>query len=1173
MSERRWTPEQKNAIDARGMRVLVSAAAGSGKTSVLTERVKNILTDTDTPCGVNEILVVTFTRAAAGEMRDRIYKALKDASYNSPNSDYLRQQMLLLPTADICTIDSFCAKIVKENFAKADIPVDFSFLDDKELEELTNDAVEEVIDKLYEENDPAFIKLTSMFLGEKDDDKLSVIIKSLYKFSRSYPSPESYMNSVKAMFSPENEPNDTPWAEYIYKYLSLFSDFNYKRLMRCAEYVENYGGFTPTYLERFHKTAENLHLLKTLCDDRNWDGIVLCIKEGLIVAPKTINKGVNEYAKKVSTELFDDVKKDVSKLQALSLPTVEEHKKDCIILLPVVEKLCEAVSMLTETLEQKKKDRNSYSFDDILHKCIDLLVDFNGDSWSRTPIAENLRDKYKEILIDEYQDTNEAQNIIFEAISRDSNNLYCVGDVKQSIYKFRLASPELFMNLKRSLPDYDGKIHPSQINLDRNFRSRLGVTQIANSLFKTLMSEAVGEIDYNHREALVCGADYPNKATPDGEILCLDFSDSYPKEALLREADAVALYIKNLLKSGIKVSGKNGERPIECSDICVLLRNVKNRVNVYTDALKKYDIPSNAVVDGGIGENREIQLLSSFLKVINNPLLDIPLVSVMLSPVFGFTSDELSQIRIINKRNELYPCLCQYAKSNDKAKMFIEKLNLYRNISVSYPLNEFVRFLVKDTDILNIYSACEDGTYRKANIRSCIDFADKFTQNGRTGLSSFIRSLDSAMASGKLQTYAGVSSPVGVQFMTIHKSKGLEFPYVIVADCTDTFNKEDSRKNLKISRQTGVGLKIRDDEMFTTYDTVSSIATEKDILFGGASEELRVLYVAATRAKEHITFVCPIVKRSGLESRVKLNKHFSFNKEGKLHPFAVFRANSVSEWILSAFINHKDCKAINDLCSIEGFEMRDSEFSLDVSTELSEITEEKVLSGEIIAPVDYDLLEEIKSKTDYEYKYDTSSVLAKITASSTENNKNQRVYFAKRKPKFMSEDFTGADRGNAIHKFFEICDFHNASVDADSEKQRLVSDGKLTQEEANVIDKANVDAFFLSQIGQRILNANEVYKEYEFSYLKKAGELYNEIDDNLKDEEIVIQGKLDLAFIENDGIVLIDYKTDSITDEEKFKEIYLPQINIYTESLKECTGLNVKERYIYSFKLGKFISL
>ncbi len=1172
MSERKWTSSQLDAINAKGMRVLVSAAAGSGKTSVLTERVKNILTDTKNPCSVSEVLVVTFTRAAAGEMRDRINKALKDASQISPNSDYLRQQMLLLPTADISTIDSFCAKIVKDNFAKADISVDFTVLDDKELEEITDDAVNNVIDKLYEENDDSFIKLTSMFMGEKDDDTLATIIKRLYRFSRSYPSPEKYLTFVSQMFSADNEPNDTPWASYIYKYLHLFSDFHYKRLTKCAALIEDCGGFTPSYIERFIKTAENFKELLILCENKNWDGIVNKIKEGFIVAPYARNKDVNEYVKKLTSDVFDDTKKEVEKLNDLTLPLIFEHKEDCKLLMPIVNKLCEAVILLSRNLDETKKERNAYSFDDILHKCIDLLVEFTPNGWAPTPIANALREKYKEILIDEYQDTNQAQNIIFEAISRNCNNLYCVGDVKQSIYKFRLASPELFMSLKKTLPDYDGEKHPSQINLDRNFRSRLGVTQFSNCLFEAVMSEAVGEIDYNSKEFLVCGADYPVKSTPDAEILCLDYSDSYPIEALSRESEAVAAYIKNLLDSGVKVSEKNGQRPIESSDICILLRNVKNKANVYTDALKKLGIPSNAVLDGSISEYKEIQLISSFLKVINNPLLDIPLISVLFSPVFGFNSDELSEIRMINRSRELYPCLLKYAQTNDKAKHFIDKLNLYRNISVSYPVNEFVRFLIKDTDILNIYSAGADGDHRKNNIRGLIDFADKFSQNGRVGLGSFIRSLDSALESGKLQAYAGTGGAYGVQIMTIHKSKGLEFPYVIVADCSNSFNKRDSKNELRIARESGVGLKIRDDEKFTTYNTVSSVATEKDILFSSASEELRVLYVAATRAKEHITFVCPIVKRSGLESRVRLNKHFSF-ADGKLHPYAVFRANSPSEWLLSAFINHQDSKPIADLCGIENFSFNEYGFSIDVSTDIQRLTLESNSEEAEKGPVDFNLLNDIKSRIDYEYEYYCDGVLAKVTASSTENTKNKREFFAKKKPKFMSGEFTGADRGNAIHKFFEMCDFYNASVSPEYELTRLLNEEKLTKEEYDVIDISSVKAFFSSDIGKRILFSDNVMKEYEFSYLKKAGELYTEIPDHIKDEKIVVQGKLDLAFEEQDSIVLIDYKTDNMINEDKFREIYLPQINIYAESLKECTGKDVKERYIYSFKLNKFISL
>ncbi len=1169
----KWTSEQEKAIEARGMQVLVSAAAGSGKTKVLTERVKNILCDVDNPCSVSQVLVVTFTRAAAGEMRDRIYSALRSVSANTPNSDYLKQQMLLLPTADISTIDSFCSKIVKENFGKADISVDFSMLDDKELAQMTDDAVNDVLEYFYEENEPAFIKLTTMFLGEKNDDTLPEIIKKLYNFSRSYPSPEKYLNSLIEMFSPDNEPNDTPWADYVYKYIGLMADFHSKRLNRCVSLLEDCGGFTPLYLERFVKTGENFFQLKQLTDDRNWDGVVSKIKEGILVAPATRNSKVNEYLKSITASVFDDAKDDVGRLTELTLPTTDEHKADCVLLLPIVKKLCEAVNRLSEKLNEVKKEQNSYSFDDIIHKCIGLLVEFTDDGWVRTPVAESLRDKYKEILIDEFQDTNEAQNIIFQAISRDKENLYCVGDVKQSIYKFRLASPELFMDLKHRLSDYDGGLRPSQINLDRNFRSRLGVTEITNSIFKCLMTETVGEINYNEKESLVCGAKYFPKNTPDSEILAFDFSDSYAREAIEKEAENIAVYVDMLIKSKVLVQDGDNKRPIRSSDICILLRSTKNKVNKYSDALKNRGIPTNTVIDGDIGSNKEILLLSSFMKVINNPLIDVPLISVLFSPVFGFTADELAEIRMTKQSPDLYSCLCEYAITHPKAKRVIDKLNLYRNVSVSKPINEFVRFLVKDTDISNIYSACNDGAYRKGNVRSFIDFADKFTENGKTGLGSFIRSLDSAIDSKKMTTYAGSAAPVGVNIMTIHKSKGLEFPYVIVADCSSFFNKFDSKNQLKIARATGVGMKIRDDEDFTTYNTVSSIATEKDILFGGASEELRVLYVASTRAKEHITFVCSLVKGRSYASRVKLNKHFSIEKDGKLHPYAVYRANSFSEWIISALINHQDFKSICDKCEIEQNNFDNYNFSIDVNTSLPETVVESD-SKEEVAQVDYQLLRELESKLSYDMSADDSShILAKVTASSRENTTMQKTFFAKKKPKFMTKTFTGADRGNAIHKFLELCDFYSASKSCVEEKDRLLKEGKITQDEYNVVDSQSVNAFFNSTVGNRLLNSDKILKEYEFSFMKKAKDLYRDIPSSFTDEEIFIQGKLDCAFVEGDKAVLIDYKTDNITDENKYREIYLPQINIYAESLKQCTGCDVTERYIYSFKLKKFITI
>lgn len=1172
MSKTKWTPNQEQAIEARGMQVLVSAAAGSGKTAVLTERVKNIVTDIENPCHISEVLVVTFTRAAAGEMKDRIYKAINSACVGNPDADYLQEQLTCLPLADICTMDSFCSKVVKDNFTKAGVSLDFTLLDEKELDEMTAAALDNVLDKLYNEGSEGFMKLSSMLVSERNDDKLTDVIKELYRYSRSYPSPKHWLDSLQDAFSDEKEPNNTPWADVIYKHIRLFADCYYKRFMRVIATLEESGGFAPAYVERFSETARRLLDLISCVDSRNWDGMVTLIREGILFAPAARNSKVDGYVKDIANDAFNAFKKELEKIEELTLPLADEHKQDCRILYPMVEKLCEAVKLLEATLDEMKRERNAYSFDDILHKCINLLVEFNGDEWHRTAVADNLRLKYKEIFIDEYQDTNLAQNIIFEAISNDCRNLYCVGDVKQSIYKFRLASPQLFMKLRRELPEYDKLLHPSQITLDRNFRSRQGITEVTNHIFNTLMSEAVGEIDYNEKEKLVYGADYDQKPTPDVELMCLDYSECNSADALNQESEQVAQYIKRLLSSGIKVKTKTGEKALESSDICILLRSMKNKADVFAKALNDVGISANTVSDGDTSLSKEIQLLISFIRVVNNPLMDIPLISVLLSPVFGFSLDEIAEIRMIDRNVELYCCLEKYAESSQKAGAFLKKLQLYRNISASYPINEFVKFIVKDTDISNIYSATDEGASRSANIRGFVEFAEGFTGSGRTGLGAFVRYIDIAVNEKKLRAYGGTVSPEGVQIMSIHKSKGLEFPYVIVASCSSEFNKSDVNKPLKISRETGIGLKIRDDERFTTYNTLSSVAAEKDILYGGASEELRVLYVAATRAREHLTFVCSFKSRDGLKKSIRLNNHFSIDSEGKLHPYAVFKAKSMSEWLLTCFSQHVDGEIVCSLSEIKIPKSNISTYRMDVSPHVDYVVE-AIEDQEEQAPVEFGVLESLGEKSAFKYKYDCTGILAKRTASSTERHLDDRKYFAKRKPKFLGDSITGAERGTAIHKFLELCNFLSAFENLSKEKERLLELGKMTEEELSVIDEKTVSVFFKSDVIKRLLNSQKVFKEYKFSFLKKAGELYEGLSADVADEDIVVQGMLDLAFIENGEAVLIDYKTDNITNAEDFKAIYAPQLRIYSEALKECTGCTVKEKYIYSFKLKQFIEI
>ncbi len=1174
---KKWTENQLKAVEARGMQVLVSAAAGSGKTTVLTERVKNILSDSNNPCSVSEILVVTFTRAAATEMRDRIYEALREScSLGDGNSDYLRRQMMLLPTADICTIDSFCSKIVRENFSLADVGVDFRLLDEKDTAELMSEALQFVINELYEENDEAFRALTSMFLNERDDKLLGEVIETLYNYSRSYPSPDRWLNDLSEFFSEYKEPNDTVWADTIYKFLGMFSDFHYKRLMRCVALMEESGGFSSEYFRRFNATAERMMLLNQCVKAKNWDGLVQVIREGLVVKVPARNSKVDESLKKLTQDVFQELEDDVASLQKRALPTIAEHKEDARKLYPIVKKLCDSVNRLTLVLSQTKKELNAYSFDDILHKCIRLLINYNNDgSWYLTSVGQELRSKYKEILIDEYQDTNEAQNIIFEALSRNGNNLYCVGDVKQSIYRFRLASPELFMNLRNSLSDYDGQLHPSQITLDRNFRSRKGIDEAVNYVFRALMSREIGEIDYNEREELTFGADYyPEKSTPDTEMIYIDGGSMKFAEATEAEAKTVAEYIKRVLASKIKVTTKQGERQIRPSDICVLLRSVKNKVKAYTEALENLGINSSAVIDGDISDSKEIRLLGALIKTINNPLVDIPLIAVMLSPIFGFTTDEISQIRMIDRKAEVYVCVEKYAEDSAKTREFLKKLSLYRNAASSLPMDEFVKFLIEDTGITDIFLSMSDGETRKANIRGFIKFAEDFISSGRNGLNAFVRYFDNAVANGSLRSYGASGGVDGVQFMSIHKSKGLEFPYVIIADCSKGFNKQDSYKSLLLSRETGLGLKIRDDEHFTKYHTVSSAATEKSVLFGSASEELRVLYVAMTRAKEHLAFVCTVTGKSTAK-RVRLNNTLSVDSTGKLHPYAVYRAASMSEWLLSAFAKHKDCDILRDKTEYVTAHFNGESFSVDTTyadfeDDFSELTAEEQYTEET-ASVDIDLLKTIEAKTEYKYPYDCSGVLAKVAASSTERKKTRREYFASEKPAFLNMTFTGASRGTAIHKFLELCDFKSANENPEKEIDRLKNAGILSDKEIDVLDTESISKFFNNPIGERLLNAQKVYKEYEFAFFKKAGELYEHLAPETAEEDIVVQGKFDCAFIENGEAVLIDYKTDNITNEKAFVEMYAPQLEIYTQALMECEGISVKEKYIYSFKLNKFI--
>ncbi len=1176
MSKRVWTKNQQAAIDARGEQVLVSAAAGSGKTAVLTERVKNILCDEANPCSPTEILVVTFTKAAAGEMRERISKALKDEIKNNPSKKvFLKKQLNLLPTADICTMDSFCAKIVRENFNLAEISSDFQIIEKSDLEDLKKQCINEVLDELYENEDDSFSVLKSFFMNERNDSELEKIILKLCFFSEAYPSPQKWLNEVTESFNPELDINETVFAEQMYSYFELMFDYWQQiiktKLKLLKEEINEENDCTNI-------ADKNILLLDTLIKltkERRWDDLVNNMRENPIVkysSPKKANPLYKEL-----NAIIGDCKNEIDGIILKGLPTSSEHKEDCQLLYPVVKKLCEAVNMFSKKLIAKKQELNSYDFYDILHKCIDLLVEFNSDGTVlKTEFAKELTEKYKEILIDEYQDTNEAQNILFEMISRDKKNFYCVGDVKQSIYRFRRATPALFMGLKEQLPVFDGTLNkPTQIILEKNFRSRNDVTQCVNFIFSQLMSKKIGDIKYDENEYLYCGAEYPESEKENVELHILDSVPLSAEESLKREAEYIANYIKTTVESGTLVKGENGMRPARYDDFCIIARSLKKSLDNFTSALSELGIPSVFEGEEISPKSKEISLLVSLIKAVNNPLLDVPLVSVMLSPLFGFTSDELAEIRLVNKKSDIFTCVLEYAKENEKAKCFIRKLDFYRNMAASYPIYDFVKLLIDDTAISEIFMSTDNGEERYNSIQSVLKTAENFSNTGRYGLSSYVRYLDLVIQNEALSN-GSVSASTGVKLMTIHKSKGLEFPFVILANCAKLFNSSETTDPLLVSREVGVGLKIRDDNKFTKYDTLSTIANEKALKISGVSEELRVLYVALTRAKENLIFVCSINSK---KSKDRISSPLCFYDEDgkrKFNPFSVYKYMNFSEWICSAFVFHEQAKPLREYVGMTTTEKLENSFPLKVFVEtdydLTEIAEEE--HEQIEAEVNYDLLEKIRERAEYVYPYDElSTVLAKINASSVEKHIARREFFASKKPKFTDEKTTGAKRGTVVHKFLELCDFKDAYENFEGEISRLLSEYKLTEDEISVIDKVDIEKFFNEDVGKRLLNSNEVYKEYEFSVLKNAGEFYPELPENLKEEKIVVQGKFDCAFIEPDGAVLIDYKTDKITDEETLVSIYKGQLDVYKSALEECIEIPVKETYIYSFKIGKFIKI
>ncbi len=1174
--KRSWTPAQKNAINALDGSVLVSAAAGSGKTAVLTQRVINRLTDKENPVSADKLLIVTFTRAAASEMRERISAALTALIRQDPTNKNLINQQMLLPGAKICTIDSFCLDLVKENFQHVSLSPDFKIGDEGELAILSKQAMDITMESLYESDTSGdFKNLTELLWGSRDDSNLCEMIEKLYTASMSFPFPERWLDEICAEFEGKEEIKTVSYGKIILSYVKGALVYCLDTVCSMLDMIAGDSVFEKAYYDALSSDKAQIEYIIEKTESGSWDTVRSAAASFKPDRRGRLPKEESGSFTAVSlSENRDRIKKEIKKLPEVMCCSEEEFYEDMEFFCPMVRALTEAAKLYRKNFDALKKEKKTADFSDITHLAISLLVRETADSWESTALAKSLRENFAEILIDEYQDTNAAQDMLFTAIS--DNNLFRVGDVKQSIYRFRQANPDIFISLKNSYEVYDEKknSYPAKIILGNNFRSRRGVTDIINFVFSQIMSEDCGDIDYSDEEKLVASAVYSEREEADTELHLIETGGAdtfYGNVSNISQAQHIARYIKKLIAEGYTVKDGDSERPAEYKDFAVLLRAVGGgRGLEYADTFRREGVPCFTEVPGKFLQSGEISLVINLLRVIDNPKQDIPLLSVMMSPVFGFTVDDVAKIRLISKQDSLYNCIMKN-ENDSKTADFLSRIRAWRNLSMCLPVNELLSEIYAETALPSIFDAIDPSGTKKANLMLLCDYAVTYESLGYSGLAGFIGFID--RLSSKSRDISGSVGTVQdsncVKIMTIHKSKGLEFPICFIASCATEFNRMDETNNLIISQKHGLGIVRRDIDTFRQYPTLCHKAVKLSLHKDNISEEMRVLYVAMTRAKEKLIMV--YAKDNVMSVCEKYASRIPTGRS-RLSAFAVSNAVGYGEWLITALMRHPDAKALRSEAGAGENIVLPCGVSLKVV--FGEYSDEikKDTASNKKAEVNDRLLSLIKERSRYRYKYEAlSGVMTKRAASEADKNFIDRDYFASSAPAFLNDGgLTGAARGIATHTFIQFADYEKAKNSVSDEISRLRQKGILSEAEAKSINIEAAEDFFKSNLLERILKSDKVMREKKFTIEVPISEIYEELS-GYTDEMMMIQGIADCAFLEDGKLVVVDYKTDSLSTEQEFIDKYSSQVLLYKKALALCTGYEVKETLLYSFKLSREI--
>lgn len=1229
----KWTDEQRQAIDLRNCSILVSAAAGSGKTAVLVERILQKVTDENNPVNIDSMVVVTFTKAAAGEMRERIRLALEKLAAANPENAHLQKQKTLIHNANITTIDSFCSMILRNHFEKIDLDPAFRVADNGETNLLQKEAVEDLLEEYYQKEENGelsgkFANFVECYASDKNDKVIEDYILKIYSFAMSYPYPEKWLDKCEEMYECEDLEHfeKLDWVQLLKEDALNLANHAYNAAKTAYEIASMDGG-PYMYIDTL---TDYLYVSKALCNCSDYSSAYDILTE---FKPKALSrkkdKNVNEELRELAKKYRDEVKAALDELtKKYYYINPERVCQDMFLMKENAHVFVSLVKDFIRIYGAKKKEKDLLDFSDLEHFVLKILLDENGEP---TDVAKEYASHFDEIMIDEYQDSNFVQELLLSSISKRSDgaeNVFMVGDAKQSIYRFRMARPEIFTDKYDSYSTTDGDRR--RVDLFKNFRSRKEVLYSINYIFEHIMKKSLGGIEYNNEASLHPGLEFSagqDEAYYNTQIMLFE-KKQLDKDIMSShefEARMIAMQIKNMVLSDnpFMVTDKSSGKLRECrfSDIAILTRSNAALASECVKIFKKMDIPLFVPSKNGYFTTEEIDTMLNMLRVIDNPMQDIPIAATLKSPVYTFSDNDMAMISTETEGCCFYEKLKNYVNQNDdeislKINNFLDELEFFRNQVNILPLHEFIWLILDKTGYGDYVMAMQNGQQKKANIDAFVQKAIDFEKTSYIGIFQFVQYIEQIK---KYNVDEGEVSIINeqdntVRLMTIHKSKGLEFPVVFVSGLGNRFNRRDESASIVMHSDLGIGLDFADAVSREKRSTILKHLIGSRIHAETVAEELRVLYVALTRAKEKLILTGAV---SDIISAV--SKAAFSNRNEEIDSMTLINGTCYLDWILASLNNHSSMKMLcNDLgiqkqtyfkitqweCGIEIFVKNVEDLIAD--SVLDEMTDEQNEFDFDTALNKTEISDEIRKMLEFEYPYaaqnmipvklsvselkhddyEANSVLPQETENLFEDTNNfysEEIQDSKEDniiyPKFIKEGedkVSGAAKGTLYHKVFEKIDYAKTDTDADLRNQidRLFDDGIIEKQLKPYVKYNDFEKFINSQLGQRMKMASEkklLWREQPFMIGINSDEIYDDCEKKM----ILVQGIIDAFFIEDNEIVLVDYKTDyvKIGMESVLIKRYKKQMDYYEKAISRMFEKKVKERIIYSVKLNKEIQI